>query len=70
LRKARWMPTLTDRRNWEAWEIKGARDMRDRARDEVRKILNEHHSQYVSENVKKEIDRVAQAAQKRVLEKK
>jgi len=70
LRKTRWIPKLTDRRNWEAWEIDGAKDMRGRAREEVRKILKEHNPQYVSEDVKKEIDRVAQASQKRVLEKK
>jgi len=70
LRRTRWMPKLTDRKNWEAWEIDGAKDMRDRAREEVKKILKEHHPQYVSEDVKKEIDRVAQAAQKRVLERK
>ncbi len=70
LRKTRWMPALTDRKNWEAWEIDGAKDMRDRAREKVRRILKEHHPQYVSEDVKKEIDRVAQQAQKRVLERK
>ncbi len=70
LRKTRWMPALTDRRSWEAWEIDGAKDMRDRARQQVKKILKEHDPQYVSEDVKKEIDRVAQAAQKRVLQRK
>jgi trimethylamine:corrinoid methyltransferase-like protein len=44
--------------------------MRDRARQQVKKILKEHDPQYVSEDVKKEIDRVAQAAQKRVLQRK
>jgi len=40
--------------------------MRERAREEVKKILKEHHPQYVSEDVKKEINGVAQAAQRRV----
>ena len=70
LRKTRWMPNLTDRRNWEAWEMNGAKDIRDRARDEVRRILKEHNPQYVSEDMQREIDRVAKAAQKRVLEGK
>lgn len=70
LRKTRWVPALTDRRSWEAWEINGAKDMRDRALQQVKKILKEHDPQYVSEDVKEEIDRVAQAAQKRVLQRK
>lgn len=70
LKRTRWMPTLTDRKNWEAWEIDGAKDMRERAREEVKKILKEHHPHYVSEDMQKEIDRVAQAAQKRVLKGK
>ena len=69
LRKTRWIPKLTDRRNWEAWEIDGAKDIRDRARDEVRRILREHNPQYVSEDMQREIDKVAKEAQKRVLEK-
>jgi len=44
--------------------------MRERAREEVKKILKEHHPQYVSEDVKKEIDRIAQATQEKVLERK
>ena len=69
LRKTRWIPKLTDRKNWEAWEIDGAKDIRDRARDEVRRILREHNPQYVSEDMQREIDKVAKEAQKRVLEK-
>jgi len=70
LRKTRWMPKLTDRKNWEAWEADGAKDMRDRARDEAKRILKEHHPQYLSPKVEKEIDRIASAAQKRALEEK
>lgn len=70
LRKTRWMPTLTDRKNWEIWEIDGAKDMRKRAAEEVKRILKEHNPQYVSEKMQKEIDRVAQVAQKECLRKK
>lgn len=70
LRKTRWVPELTDRRNWEAWEADGAKDVRQRARERVRKILEEHNPQYVSDDVAREIDRVAQAAQRRVLNRK
>jgi len=50
-------------------DLRLAKNMRERAREETKKILEEHNPQYVSEDVKKEIDRVAQAAQRKVLER-
>jgi len=41
--------------------------MRSLARSEVRRILSEHHPQYVTEEQAHEIDRLAAAGQARVL---
>lgn len=64
LRKERWEPRLTNRESWDKWfESTGGKDMRERARDEVKKILAEHRPSYVSEREAKEIDRIAREAQ-------
>jgi trimethylamine--corrinoid protein Co-methyltransferase len=68
LRRERWYPRLTSRDSWETWEAKGARDMREAAKEEARRLLREHHPQYVTEEQAKELDRLARAGQKRVLE--
>lgn len=67
LRQECWYPKLTDRGNWDRWEAKGAKDMREVAREEVRRILAEHHPQYVTEEQAREIDRLARAGQDQVL---
>ena len=65
LEKARWTPTkLTNRANWESWEADGARDMRQRANEEARKILKEHHPEYITREAEAEIFKIAQEAQK------
>jgi len=69
LRKERWYPRLTNRDRWETWEAKGARDMRERAKEEVRRILKGHHPQYVTEEQARELDRLARLGQERVLAK-
>ena len=48
----------------ETWEERGATTMRQRANAEARRILAEHHPEYVSEEQAAEIDRIARAAQK------
>jgi len=67
LRKTRWQPRLTSRDGWETWEAKGAKDMREVAREKVRRILSEHHPHYVTEEHAQELDRLARAGQNRVL---
>jgi len=39
LRKTRWMPKLTDRRNWEAWKAHGSKDMKERVREAQKEVL-------------------------------
>jgi len=67
LRKNRWIPKLSSRENWETWQMKGGKDMREKAKERVRKILSEPYPEYVSEKAAREIDKIAQKAQERVL---
>jgi len=60
----RWEPTLTDRNSWNAWmQQRGGKDMRERAREEAARILEEHRPVYVTEAQAAEIDRIAREAQ-------
>jgi len=60
----RWEPRLTDRNSWTTWmERTGGKDMRERAREQAREILSEHHPKYVSDEEAREIDRIAREAQ-------
>jgi len=67
LRKNRWIPKLSSRENWETWQMKAGKDMREKAKERVRKILSEPYPEYVSEKAAREIDKIAQKAQERVL---
>ena len=60
----RWKPKLTDRSSWNTWmERTGGKDMSQRTNEQARKILNEHHPEYVTQEQAREIDRIAEAAQ-------
>jgi len=64
----RWEPRLTDRCNWNQWmTYTGGKDMRERARDLAKKILQEHNPVYVTEEQRKEIWKIARAAQKEII---
>lgn len=68
-RDVRWFPKITNRDKWEAWGKKGAKDMRQRANEKARQILAEHHPQCLSDDIRKELDKMAKKSQERVLEK-
>ena len=60
---------MTDRNCWDTWMQKtGGKDMAQRANEQARKILNEHHPEYVTEEQAKDIERIAKAAQKYFVE--
>jgi len=64
----RWEPKLTDRGSWNQWlSNTGGKDMRERARDLAKKILQEHNPVYVTEQQRKEIWNIARAAQKEII---
>ena len=60
----RWEPKLTDRNSWNKWQSESGKDMRERAREEAKRILREHHPAYVSAKEAKEIDAIARKAEK------
>lgn len=65
----RWNPKLTDRNNWDSWMKKtGGKDMCQRANVEAKRILAEHHPEYVTKEQAKEIDKIAHEAQKWFIE--
>jgi trimethylamine--corrinoid protein Co-methyltransferase len=67
LREDRWEPKLTDRNSWDKWQLlTGGKDMRERARGAVREILKNHHPEYIEEKEAREIDKIANTAQKEI----
>jgi len=68
-RRVRWFPAITNREKWTNWESKGAKDMKQRAQEKARQILQEHHPQYLSPELCQELDKFAEQAQTRVLKK-
>jgi len=67
LRQVYWRPTLTNRDKWEPWMEQGGRDMRDRAREQARRILDTYWPRYLSEGQVAEIRRIAHVAQEQAL---
>jgi trimethylamine---corrinoid protein Co-methyltransferase len=66
----RWSPKITDRGNWNQWLNKtNGKDMRERAKDEVKKILAEHNPSYATQEEKKMVWEIADEAQKVIIEK-
>ena len=67
LRRERWEPKLTDRNKWSTWQTQtGGKDMRERAKNKVREILDSHRPRYIEEDKAREIDAIAAAAQSEV----
>lgn len=63
-----WFPKITNRKKWDAWMDDGGKDMRQRANEMARKILREHNPQHLPKDVAQEIDKMAEAMQKRAIE--
>ena len=68
-RQVRWFPKLTNREKWVNWKTEGAKDMKQRANEEARRILKEYHPQYLSAELCEELDKFAEEAQRRVLKR-
>jgi len=65
-----WFPKLTVRDQYETWKAKGSKDMRQRANEMARKILDEHHPAYIDDKAKAELDKLAIAQQNAVIKTK
>ncbi|MBS7655922.1 trimethylamine methyltransferase family protein [Candidatus Bathyarchaeota archaeon] len=53
-----WMPSLIDRRRYEFWKAENAKDMLTRAREKLQKILKEHESEPLPEEIKQKLTNV------------
>jgi trimethylamine--corrinoid protein Co-methyltransferase len=67
LRKVTWFPKVTNRHKWDQWMAAGGKDMRERAGDIARGILQEHHPQYLTEDQVREIHHIARTAQEEAM---
>jgi trimethylamine--corrinoid protein Co-methyltransferase len=64
----RWNPKLTDRGSWNQWMAStGGRDMREVAKEKAKEILSDYHPVYVSEKQRRDIWKIAYAAQKEII---
>jgi len=62
LKKEVFVPTLFDRYNESIWEQKGRRDMREVAKERVKRILNEHKPQPLSDDTTATLRRIVETA--------
>jgi len=69
-RREFWFPKLTNREQYSRWQQAGGRDMRERAHAIVRGILATHDPRPLSPEQERELDRMAQAAQQQVLDRR
>lgn len=52
------------RQSWDGWETEGSSSMAERAREQVKEILNTHKPQPMDEALVKEVDRIVECAKK------
>jgi trimethylamine--corrinoid protein Co-methyltransferase len=67
LRQVLWQPKLANRDRWSAWQAAGGKDLREKAKDTAREILKTHHPKPLTDAQEREIDKIAQAGQKRAI---
>lgn len=61
-RKEIWVPKITERRTWEAWEKDGGRDALSRAQQQAKEVLATHRPAPLPPDVVRELERIAAAA--------
>ena len=62
-----YMPFLSDRQSRELWESKGKRDLKEVAKERVRKVLKEHQPRPLGSSVEDELMRIVHEIEKREL---
>jgi trimethylamine:corrinoid methyltransferase-like protein len=55
-----WYPQLFDRRNYDDWKSRGAKSLRQRAREKALKILETHISEPLPTHIQKQLDEIAE----------
>ncbi|RPJ00570.1 MAG: hypothetical protein EHM36_14460 [Deltaproteobacteria bacterium] len=64
IRSEHYLPGLFDRTTYETWETRGAKDIRDVAREKAREILASHKVEPLPKEVQAEIEAIIQNAEK------
>ena len=64
IRSEHYLPRLFDRTTYETWESRGAKDIRDVAREKAREILATHKPEPLPEEIQEELDAIIQNAEK------
>jgi trimethylamine--corrinoid protein Co-methyltransferase len=67
LRAEQYLPTLADRRSYSAWHEDGEKDIRQRANQRARKLLQEHQPEPLDPALEKELDEMVKQVQSQVL---
>lgn len=64
IKSEHYLPRLFDRTTYETWETRGAKDIRDVAREKARELLATHKPEPLPKDVQREIDGIIQNAEK------
>jgi trimethylamine---corrinoid protein Co-methyltransferase len=55
-----WYPRLFDRSNFETWKVRGAKTLRERARERALKIIDTHKPEPLPEGVQQQLDAIVE----------
>ena len=68
MREVTWFPRITNRQRWDGWIAEGGKDMRQRAVEQARAILSDHHPVHLDAKTAGELDRMAASFQAEEIE--
>ena len=63
-RTEQYMPTLSNRDNYQKWARQGSRSVREAAREKAKKILETHHPQPIDKDIQAEIQKIVNSRRK------
>jgi trimethylamine--corrinoid protein Co-methyltransferase len=63
--KEQFIPGLLDTQSYDSWVKAGAKELRDKAREEVRKILREHHPPILDKDTEKQLEEYVAQVERR-----
>jgi trimethylamine:corrinoid methyltransferase-like protein len=66
-REEHWLPTMWERRDWDAWLPDGGKAMVERAADRVQEILDTHQPEPIDEALAREVDNIVESARRHLL---
>ena len=64
VQKEHYIPKIINRDKWEVWQKAGAKDLRQIAHEEAKKILKEHHPKPLDHDITVEIEKIARTIAK------